>query len=221
MGPVARVQDLVVTYSSTVSTPATSFSLASNEVVGLVGPSGSGKTTLLTCLAGLQTPTRGRVEVDGTDLFAITGRERDRIRRSSIGLVFQFGTLIDEFTIAENVAMPLRLLGVPSRRAYQRAVEALDRFGLGELGERRVDEVSGGQLQRAAIARALIHEPLLVLADEPSGSLDQKNAQLVTSFLVDHARSQGAAVIVATHDRDVAAAADRMISMDQPATLRC
>jgi putative ABC transport system ATP-binding protein len=140
-------------------------------------------------------------------------RERDRIRRERFGFVFQSGELVPELTILENVSLPLRLLGTGHRDGEACAQQALDGLGIGDLGRRMPTDVSGGELQRAAIARALIHRPTVVLADEPTGALDDESTTVVLDLLVGHARDSGAAVVLVTHDRSLADRTDRVLAL--------
>jgi putative ABC transport system ATP-binding protein len=183
------------------------------EVVALTGASGSGKSTLLLCLAGILVPQGGRVTLDGQEISALDDDDRCRVRRERLGLVFQSSELVAELTLAENVALPLELLGEGRRAAWNAAVDLLDELGIAELAQRRPAQVSGGQAQRAAMGRALVHRPAVVLADEPTGALDTRNADVVLGLMLQAARRRGSAVIVVTHDPAVAAAADRVAPM--------
>lgn len=183
------------------------------ECLAVVGPSGSGKTSLLNCLCGIVMPAAGSVRVDGIELAGLGTAERTAFRLRRIGMVFQFGELLPELTALENVALPLRLLGNSRRDAERRAAEWLDRLGLGERGAEHPDLLSGGEVQRVGIARALAHEPSLVLADEPTGALDEANSVRIMGLLVGTAKELGATVIVVTHDPLVASKADRVLRL--------
>lgn len=183
------------------------------EVVSVVGPSGVGKSSLLMCLCGILVPDAGSVVVDGTAVSSASRRDRDRIRRERFGFVFQSGELVPELSLLENVSLPLRMLGVRSTAAEGRALRGLEDVGIADLGARMPTDVSGGELQRAAIARALVHQPAVVLADEPTGALDDDNATVVLDLLIDHARESDAAVVVVTHDRNLAQRADRTLEL--------
>lgn len=187
--------------------------VSAQEVVSVVGPSGAGKSSLLMCLCGVQRPDRGTVTIDGVSLTDVSGDERDRVRRERFGFVMQTGGLVPELDLVENVSLPLRLLGKPRGPSERSAAHGLEQLGIGQLGQRMPDEISGGELQRAAIARALIHRPLAVLADEPTGSLDDENSDRVLELLVRHAAGVGAAVIIVTHDRSLARRTQRTLTL--------
>lgn len=185
--------------------------VAAGEVVAIMGPSGSGKSTLLHILAGLQRPDAGDVYLAGLRLKDMSEGRRSQLRLRDLGLVFQFGDLVPELTAVENVELPLQLLGVTNTEARRRGIAALERLGLADLASARLSEISGGEAQRVAVARALIHEPRVLLADEPTGSLDSRNGEVVIDSLLDAARDVGAAVVVVTHELRIAARADREI----------
>ena len=181
--------------------------------VAIEGPSGSGKTTLLGLLAGLEAPDHGEIEVLGHDLSRLSGAERARLRQGQIGIVFQSFGLIASLRAGENVALPLALAGVPERERETRALAALDEVGLGSAFGSRIDELSGGERQRVGVARALVSEPAVILADEPTGSLDEENASGVLQLLTDAVRGRGASLVLVTHDPASAARADRHYRM--------
>ena len=183
------------------------------RMTAVVGPSGSGKSTLLHLLAGLDRPDEGRISVAGVDLAALDDDERADLRRCHVGLVFQFFHLLPDLTAWENVALPVVLGPQRLRDGRRRATELLELVGLGDRVDHRPRQLSGGQLQRIAVARALMAEPTLVLADEPTGSLDSVAGALVTDLLADLAHSQGRAVVVVTHDPRVGERADRVVSL--------
>jgi len=189
------------------------FGVDAGECVAVVGPSGVGKTSLLNCIAGIDTPAAGSVSIDDTELSVLRADERAGFRLRHIGLVFQFGELLPELTLLENVALPLRLMDGSRREAEDRALSMLDRLGLGQHARARPERVSGGEIQRAAIARALVHEPSVVLADEPTGMLDEETTAQVVGLLVETARQLGSALLLVTHDPLVASAADRVLRM--------
>jgi putative ABC transport system ATP-binding protein len=190
-----------------------SFALAAGESVAVMGPSGSGKTTLLHALAGIIRPTSGTVRFQGNDLTAMKDAERTKLRRGAFGFVFQSGQLLPELPAVENIALPLMLGGLSYEQATDRAMLWLERLGLRHLAAQRPGEMSGGQMQRIAIARALCIEPAVVFADEPTGALDQTTGREVMGILMQAAHDCGAAVIVVTHDVNVAGFCSRMVTM--------
>jgi putative ABC transport system ATP-binding protein len=187
------------------------FDVARGEVVAVMGPSGSGKSTLLMCLAGIDTPDSGDVEFDGQPVSTMNERKRAELRLRRFGFVFQFGELVPELTLAENVSLPLWLAGTPRRQATALARRMLEELGVLEHADQRTSEVSGGEAQRAAVARALVHRPDIVFADEPTGALDTANGELALEALVSAAASRDAAVIIVTHEPRVAAFAQREV----------
>jgi putative ABC transport system ATP-binding protein len=182
--------------------------LRRGEVAAITGQSGSGKSSLLYCLAGVLPVARGEVRFEGRVLGELDDEELSKLRRERFGFVFQYGELLPELTVEENTALPLRLAGQRKAPALAAAGEILGRLGLADLRERRPSQVSGGQSQRVAVARALVHKPAVVFADEPTGSLDSSNATAVLEEFLGLARSQGTAVLLVTHDDQVAARAD-------------
>nr|WP_317643643.1 ABC transporter ATP-binding protein [Bombiscardovia apis] len=190
-----------------------SFQLAQGESVAVMGPSGSGKSTLLHAMAGIIRPNSGQVVYRGQELGALSDAERTKLRRTDFGFVFQSGQLLPELPAVENVALPLMLGGMDYRQAIQEAMQWLDRFGLAQLAQSRPGEMSGGQMQRVSIARALSIGPSVVFADEPTGALDQRTGHEVMGILTGAARSTGAAVIVVTHDPQVASYCSRTLTM--------
>jgi putative ABC transport system ATP-binding protein len=190
-----------------------SLRVEAGEIVAVTGRSGSGKSTLLLCLAGIVVPQSGDIRIDGHHLTDLSDEARSAFRRNSLGFVFQFGELIGELDLLSNISLPLELLGENRSSARGKARELLTELGLDDLAGRRPGEVSGGQAQRAAVARALVHEPAVVLADEPTGALDAENAGVVLEVLVDLVRRRSAALVLVTHDREVAGRADREIAM--------
>jgi putative ABC transport system ATP-binding protein len=189
------------------------ISVGAGEVLAVMGPSGSGKSTLLHCLAGILTPDAGEVFFDGQRVDRMFDSQRSRLRRSVFGFVFQFGQLVPELPVRENIALPLLLAGKGRRAALARAQQWLPRLGLEEVADRLPGEVSGGQGQRAAVARALIAGPRVVFADEPTGSLDSVAADQVMELLVATAKSEGVSVVLVTHEPRVAAYADRQVTV--------
>ena len=188
--------------------------VAGGEWVAVVGESGSGKSTLLNIVAGLDRPDRGEVRLGGELLDYADDDALALWRRRNVGFVFQAFHLLPYLSVAENVALPLALLGAPRGEREQRAKESLQSVGLAALGSRRPGSLSGGEMQRAAIARALVHRPRLLLADEPTGNLDERNAGAVLHCLAEEVRRAGAAALMVTHSRVAAAAADRVLRLE-------
>ncbi len=183
------------------------------EFVALVGPSGSGKTTLLNLLSGIDTPTRGAVYFRDTRLDTLTESERARLRLHHMGFVFQSYNLIPVLTAYENVALVLELLGVPARERHARVMALFEELGLAELADRFPTKLSGGQQQRVAVARAMIHEPALILADEPTANLDTENAMALMELIARLNRTRGVTVILTTHDPRIMKWARRIIEL--------
>ncbi|MFD9244937.1 ABC transporter ATP-binding protein [Streptomyces sp. NPDC059556] len=183
------------------------------EMVAVMGPSGSGKTTLLNCLSGLDDIDAGRVEVDGHDLFAMSDAARTEHRAHTMGFVFQAFNLIPVFSAVENVELPLLLVGTRTREARRRALDMLDRVGLGHRVEHRPSEMSGGEQQRVTIARALAGRPAIVWADEPTGNLDSAMADQVMDLLCELNQDEGQTIVLVTHDSAIGARAPRLIRM--------
>ena len=176
-----------------------------------MGPSGSGKSTLLHCLAGIVPPDSGTINYGGRELAAMSDAERSALRRTEFGFVFQFGQLVPELTCLENVALPLRLNGARRREAERSRPTWLERLEVDDVAGKRPGEVSGGQGQRVAVARALVTGPRVIFADEPTGALDSLNGERVMRLLTEAARATGAAVVLVTHEARVAAYSDREI----------
>jgi putative ABC transport system ATP-binding protein len=190
-----------------------SFEVRSGEFVALVGPSGSGKTTLLSILAALLTPTSGQVQIDGQDLSHLNDRKRVELRRRKIGFTFQANNLIPFLTAQENVELMLRLNGGADKAGRMRSAELLARLGLSDRLRNLPGQMSGGQQQRVAIARALIHNPAVVLADEPTASLDTERAFQVVQTFADLIHENGRAGIMVTHDLRMCKYVDRVLQM--------
>ncbi|GAA3493574.1 ABC transporter ATP-binding protein [Streptomyces prasinosporus] len=210
-GTLLAAEDLRKVYGPTTALDGAAFSIHPGEVVAVMGPSGSGKSTLLHCLAGIVTPDSGSITYDGRELTAMNDAERSALRRSEFGFVFQFGQLVPELTCVENVALPLRLNGTPRKEAERAALARMQRLEVDDVRGKRPGEVSGGQGQRVAVARALVTNPRVVFADEPTGALDSLNGERVMELLTDAARTAGAAVVLVTHEARVAAYSDREI----------
>ncbi|GHE52247.1 ABC transporter ATP-binding protein [Streptomyces spiralis] len=210
-GSLLAAHGLRKTYGPTTALDGAEFSIHPGEVVAVMGPSGSGKSTLLHCLAGIVTPDSGSITYDGRELTTMSDAERSALRRSEFGFVFQFGQLVPELTCVENVALPLRLNGTARKEAERAALAWMERLEVDDLARKRPGEVSGGQGQRVAVARALVTNPRLLFADEPTGALDSLNGERVMELLTDAARSANAAVVLVTHEARVAAYSDREI----------
>ena len=187
--------------------------IAAGEVVALLGRSGSGKSTLLNLISGIDHPDSGTIHIDGVELHRANERERTLFRRHRIGFVFQFFNLIPTLTVLENLQLPLELIGVSTAESTKRARQMLSRVGLGSRGDSYPDKLSGGEQQRVSIARALIHEPSLILADEPTGNLDQETGLAILDLLDELVRDANKTMILVTHSREVARRADRMVAM--------
>lgn len=189
------------------------MSVGAGEIVSIVGPSGAGKTTLLQIVGSLDRPDAGSVSYDGQNIFALNDKRLARFRNSSIGFIFQFHQLLPEFTLQENVAMPALIGSERKSEAMKRAAELLSYLGLADRMTHRPAELSGGERQRGAVARALINKPKVVLADEPSGSLDTHNRAELHRLFFDLRRDFGQTFVIVTHDESLARMADRTITM--------
>ncbi|MFD9078366.1 ABC transporter ATP-binding protein [Streptomyces erythrochromogenes] len=190
-----------------------SFEVRRGELTALKGRSGSGKTTLLNLVGGLDTPTSGRISVDGTDLAALGEPDLLALRRDRIGFVFQSFGLIPVLTAAENVGVPMRLRRIPAREREERARTLLALVGLADHAEQRPGELSGGQQQRVAVARALANDPDLIIADEPTGQLDSETGRSIMELLRAVVRSESVTILVATHDPNLIELADRVVEL--------
>jgi putative ABC transport system ATP-binding protein len=190
-----------------------SLEISPNEFVAVAGPSGCGKSTLMHLIAGLDRPTSGEIRVDGLSLTTANDAELTNFRRRQLGLVFQFFNLLPTMNVRENVSLPLLLQGVPLAECDARADELLELVGLTKRAKHFVHQLSGGEQQRTAIARALVHKPSLLIADEPTGNLDTASAARVLDLLRQIAEEQLATLILVTHSPEVAAAASRLLEM--------
>jgi putative ABC transport system ATP-binding protein len=188
--------------------------IAPGECLALVGRSGAGKSTLLHLLAGIDAPDAGRVRYDEIDLTALDEDQRTAFRRQHLGLVFQSYNLVPSLTALDNLRLPLELNGMPARDARAEAIAMLARLDLSALSDRYADQLSGGQQQRVAVARALVHKPTVLLADEPTGSLDADNAAAVMRLLIGACRERGASLVIATHAQEVMGQADRLLRIE-------
>jgi lipoprotein-releasing system ATP-binding protein len=192
----------------------TSIEVSAGEVVSIVGPSGSGKSTFLHVCGVLDPPDKGSVKVSGMDVWSLNETRRARIRNSDLGFVFQFHHLLDEFTLLENVAMPSMLAGESRKDSLDSAAELLAEVGLSGREHHFPSESSGGERQRAAVARALIQSPAVVLADEPTGNLDSANSRVVEELMLELADKRNQAFIIATHSAELAGRAHRCLTLD-------
>ena len=186
---------------------------ADRSVISIVGASGAGKSTLLHIIGTLDQPTKGTVLIDNTDLYSLSDKKLAQYRNQNIGFIFQFHHLLPEFTAVENVALPALIAGLSHAEAFQRAKELLDFLKLGERLTHKPSQLSGGEQQRVAVARALANNPKLVLADEPSGNLDTENARSLHQLFLDLRDEFGQTFVVVTHNTDLAKLADQTIEM--------
>lgn len=214
MTPAAvQVEMLCVERSGMSVVIDATFTVSRGESVALVGPSGAGKSTLLQAIAGLLPTTSGEVVLAGVSMAGQADRVRAKLRLRRIGLVRQESDMVPELTIGENVELPLALIGLRRRETRSRALESLGLLGIAHLYSAKAGEVSGGEAQRAAVARSLVHQPALVLADEPTGALDSTNGKLVLNLMLEACSARGAALVLVTHDQHVAARCDRRLAV--------
>ncbi|MBD5352205.1 MAG: ABC transporter ATP-binding protein [Bacteroides sp.] len=206
-----RVKDITKSFEGLQILRGVSLEVGEAEIVAIVGPSGAGKTTLLQIIGTLERPDGGSVIYDSTDVFAMKSGELAEFRNKNIGFVFQFHSLLPEFTLLENVALPALIGGESKGAAEARARELISYMGLTEREGHRSGQLSGGERQRAAVARALINSPKIILADEPSGSLDSANRAELHKLFFDLRRDRGQSFVIVTHDDALAAQADRTI----------
>lgn len=207
------IKDLPLGKTTIHALRGVSFEVYAGEMVGIVGPSGSGKSTLLGIIGGLDTPTKGLVEIDGIDITRMNEDRLTEIRNQKIGFIFQFFNLIPTLTALENVALPIQFAQKRQFKPDKRAKELLQMLGLGDRMSHRPSELSGGQQQRVAIARALANNPPLLLADEPTGNLDTESGDIVLEALQTIRREAGTTVVIVTHDPALAGRADRTITL--------
>lgn len=209
-----QINNLVKTYEGKVSTPVLKgihLSIQKGEFVAVMGPSGSGKTTLLNMVATIDTPTSGEVLINGTSPHRLTKNKLAQFRRRELGFVFQHFNLLNTLTVEENIVLPLTLEGMSVRKMQQDARELSERLGISSIMNKRTYEISGGQMQRCAIARAIIHKPKLLLADEPTGNLDSKSSRDVMETLEAINKTDGTTMMMVTHDANAASYCDRVI----------
>ena len=214
---IMRARGLEMSFGQTHALRGVDLDILAGEVLAVTGPSGSGKSTLLHVMAGVLVPDAGRVDYHGSDttqdIAALDEAARSRLRLKEFGFIFQFGQLLPDLSALDNVTIPLLLAGTPRRKALTRAREALVELGLSEHLDKRPTQLSGGQAQRAAVARALVTNPRLLFADEPTGSLDSLAAERTMEVLLNSVRSRGAGLVIITHDARVAAYADREVTV--------
>ncbi|MFG1713250.1 ABC transporter ATP-binding protein [Micromonospora sp. NPDC049203] len=208
-----QARGVVRAYGHTPALRGVTLDVAEGEIVAVTGPSGCGKSTLLHCLAGILRPDAGQVTWRGERIDTWSEAARSRLRRTEFGVLFQFGQLVAELTAAENVALPLLLAGKGRRAARTAALSWLDRLGVADVADARPGEMSGGQQQRCALSRALVTEPRVIFADEPTGALDTLAGEQVLTQLVRLAREQRTTVVLVTHEPRIAAYADREVSL--------
>ena len=214
---IMRARGLEMSFGQTHALRGVDLDVAVGEVLAVTGPSGSGKSTLLHVMAGVLVPDAGRVDYHGgettQDIAALDEAARSRLRLKEFGFIFQFGQLLPDLSALDNVTIPLLLAGTPRRRALAQARETLGELGLSEHLDKRPTQLSGGQAQRAAVARALVTNPRLLFADEPTGSLDSLAAERTMEVLLASVRSRGASLVIITHDARIAAYADREVTV--------
>jgi putative ABC transport system ATP-binding protein len=204
-----RARNLTIRFGQTTALAGVDVDIAAGEIVAVMGASGSGKSTLLHLLAGILPPDEGEIRFHEVRLDTLGDRARSAIRLRDFGFVLQFGDLVPELSLRENVELPLRLQKVPAAAARERAADLIRELEIDRVADRRPGEVSGGEGQRAAVARALVHRPTVVFADEPTGALDSVAGELALDALTGLARQRGSAVVLVTHEARVASYADR------------
>jgi len=222
--PIIELTDLVKTYDMGAVTVhalrGVSLQVERGEMVAVMGPSGCGKTTLLNCASGIDEPTSGHIRIEGTDLATLDDNTKTAYRARRMGFIFQFYNLLPVLSAVENVELPLLVSGTPGREARERALASLDRVGLRDWSTHKPAELSGGQRQRVTIARALVNDPAIVWADEPTGDLDSTTADQVMSLMHDLNRERGHTFVIVTHDPAIAARCNRTIYMQDGAIVR-
>ncbi len=215
MEPILSVSHLKKIYGSrgshTTALDDLSFAVDPGEFVGIMGASGSGKTTLLNCVSTIDTPSSGTITVDGTDITRLKGKALSRFRRERLGFIFQDCNLLDTLTGFENIALALTIMGTPAHTIDQRVRQAAELLGLGKILDKYPYQMSGGEQQRVAAARAIITQPALVLADEPTGALDSKSARMLLEQLAGLNQDQGATILMVTHDAFTASWCHRIL----------
>lgn len=211
--PMIELRQITKSFEGLKVLKGIDLDIARGEIVSIVGPSGAGKTTLLQIMGSLDRPDSGTVSIDGEDIFKMSDNRLAHFRNANVGFVFQFHQLLPEFTLEENVAMPAMIGGMGKDEAMAKARKLIDYMGLSERRGHRPAELSGGERQRAAVARALINGPKVVLADEPSGSLDSKNRSELHRLFFDLRKDLGHTFVIVTHDESLARMADRRVEM--------
>ena len=218
MRAVMQANELWKLYASGESTvqavKGVNVSIGAGEMIAIMGPSGCGKTTLLNVLSGIDEPTSGEVDINGKSLFSVSDDERSRMRAEYLGFIFQDFNLLPVLSAVENVELPLLLLGKSANDARTTALDALGAVGLSDRRDHRPSELSGGQQQRVAIARAIVHNPAVVLCDEPTGNLDSKTSNNVMSLLKSINQKMGTTFLLVTHDSSIAKQCSRILNMD-------
>lgn len=212
-GTVLKARGLTLAYGLTPALRGIDLDVRHGEILAVTGPSGSGKSSLLLCLAGVLAPDAGTVEFGERVISAESEAARSRLRREQFGVLFQFGQLVEELPAVENVALPLLLGGMKRAEAFDRAQSWLHRFGVGDQADHRPGQMSGGQAQRVAVARAMVTEPAVLFADEPTGALDSMAAEQVMTAIAETARETGTTVVLVSHEARVAAYGDRDIEV--------
>ena len=208
-----EVKDIWKSFGELEVLKGVNLKVAKGEIVAIVGKSGAGKTTLLQIIGTLDRPTKGQVVIDGTDVFAMKDRELAAFRNKHIGFIFQFHQLLPEFTALENVCIPAMIAREKEGEYMARATKLLTDLGLGDRLNHKPNELSGGEKQRVAAARALMMSPDIILADEPTGSLDEKNKKELSELLLQLRKEYGQTILLVTHDKELAAMADRVIEI--------
>ena len=211
--PQVRLTDVSKRYNSDIVLANTNLEIRTGEFIVIIGRSGSGKSTLLNLIGGLDSPSSGKIEILGHSLTDLTEEQQAKIRCQHLGFVFQFFNLIPTLTVTENICLPMALNGISKEASRIRAGELLRELGTEDCGKRFPEELSGGEQQRIAIARAMAHKPDIVLADEPTGNLDLDTARDVVELLDRTCHEQGATLIMATHSREVIGLADRVLTI--------
>ncbi len=224
MSPFLRFQDLTKSYYEgdvrRLVLQNAHAEFQPGEITAIVGKSGSGKSTLLNLISGIDAPDSGQIWVEDQDLTLLSERDRTLFRRAQVGFIFQFFNLIPTLTVGENVSLPLELNRVPRPQAQQKARELLEAVGLLDRWETFPEKLSGGEQQRVALARALVHDPLLILADEPTGNLDEETGAQMMSLLARLARERGRTLLIVTHSLEAASHADRLLRLSHGQLVR-